>query len=228
MRPDPFADMDLIDLSLPIVDDGPIWSAEPKCIVHNWFVQGRNHGKPETLNMNYYCLVGHQATHFDAPFHMRGDGATVSDIPPQRFLGWSKVLDFRDKKLGDHITAADLVARGAQPKDRLLLCTGWDRYYNPLDETYFNLDHPHFSEDAIYWALENRIEVLGMDVPSLDPYLVDHPKVFERLDHFPIVIELMTNLTKIVGKEVYLMALPIHLHKGDGAWVRAVAWVPRG
>ncbi len=226
MRPDPFANMTMVDLSLPIYDDAPIWSAEPRCIVHDWIVRGRKRGQVEPLNMKYFCMAGHQGTHTDAPYHMNDAGLKISEIPLARYMGWCKVLDFRDKKLGDHFTAADLQKRDVQRGDRILICTGWDQYLHPFDETYFNLDHPHFSEDAILWALDQKLQLIGMDTPSTDPYLVDHPKIFKERDNFPIILELMTNLTRIVGQEVYLLALPLNVKDGDGSWVRAVAFVP--
>ena len=63
MEPDLLAEMELVDLSLPIYDDAPIWSVEPRCIVHDWIVQGRTHGQLEKLNMKYFCMAGHQGTH---------------------------------------------------------------------------------------------------------------------------------------------------------------------
>jgi kynurenine formamidase len=65
-----------------------------------------------------------------------------------------------------------------------------------------------------------------MDTPSTDPYLEDHPKIFREKDNYPIILELMTNLDQIVNKEVYLLALPLNVSEADGAWVRAVAFVP--
>ena len=226
MRTDPFTNMTMVDLSLPIYDDAPIWSAEPRCIVHDWIVLGRQHGQREPLNMKYYCMAGHQSTHTDAPYHMNNNGCKISDIPLSRYMGWCKVLDFTEKKLGDHMTAADLEQRGVKDGERILVHTGWDRYLKPFNELYFNLDHPHFSEDAILWALKHKLQLIGMDTPSTDPYLTDHPKIFKERDNFPIIIELMTNLEGIVGKEVYLMALPLNVKDGDGSWVRAVAFVP--
>jgi len=226
MKPDPFAGMQLIDLSLPIYNDAPIWSAEPRCIVHNWIVRGRTHGQTEPLNMKYYCMAGHQGTHTDAPYHMNDAGKKISDISLTRYMGWTLVLDFREKKLGDHFTADDLVKRDVQPGSRILLHTGWDKHFFTDTQMYFNLDHPHFSGDAIDWILKNKLQLVGMDTPSTDPYLVDHPKIFREIENFPILFELMTNLDKIVGKEVYLMALPLNVKDGDGSWVRAVAMVP--
>jgi arylformamidase len=226
MRADLFANMKMVDLSLPIYDDAPIWSAEPRCIVHDWIVRGRTHGSREPLNMKYFCMAGHQSTHTDAPYHMNDDGDKISDIPLDRYMGWCKVLDFTDKKLGDHFSADDLVKRGVTDGDRILLHTAWDRYLDPFDETYFNMDHPHFSEEAIFWVLEHKLQLVGMDVPSTDPYLVDHPKIFREKDNYPIILELLTNLDKIVGKEVYLLALPLNVSEGDGSWVRAVAFAP--
>lgn len=227
MRADPFAQMTMVDLSLPIFDDAPIWSAEPRCIVHDWLVLGRNHGSRERINMKYFCLSGHQGTHTDAPRHLQADGRRLDEIPLSRYTGWCRVLDFTEKKLGDHIDGSDLARRGVRDGERILLHTGWDRYLKPFNETYFSLDHPHFSEDGIRWVLEHRLELIGLDTPSTDPSLEDHPKVFKQRDNFPIVIELLTNLDRIVGKDVYLMALPINLKEGDGAWMRAVAFVPK-
>ena len=226
MRPDLFENMTMIDLSLPIHDDAPIWSAEPRCMVHDWIVKGRKHGSVEPLNMKYYCMSGHQSTHTDAPYHMQDFGDKVHEIPLQRYMGWCKVLDFTEKTLGDHYEPEDFEKRGVEPGDSILIHTGWDRYIKPLDETYFNLDHPHFSEAAIDWALENKLELIGMDTPSTDPYLEDHPKIFREKDNYPIILELMTNLDQIVNKEVYLLALPLNVSDADGSWVRAVAFVP--
>ena len=223
---DVFENMKLIDLSLPIYNDAPIWSAEPRCIVHNWIVKGRTHGIEEPLNMKYYAMAGHQSTHTDAPYHMNNDGCTLDDIPLNRYMGWCKVLDFTEKQLGDHFYPQDFQESGVEPGDRILLHTGWDKYVDPFDEMYFSLDHPHFSSEAIDWVLENRLELIGMDTPSTDPYLEDHPKIFRERDNFPIILELMTNLDKIVGKQVYLLAIPLKMKEGDGSPVRAVAFVP--
>jgi len=227
MPPDLFSEFNLVDLSFPIYDDAPIWSAEPRCMVHDWIVQGRTHGQHEPLNMKYFCMAGHQGTHTDAPYHMNSAGKKIDQIPLSRYHGWTRVLDFRDKKLGDHFTALDLEKHRVQPGSRILMCTNWDRYFGKDNKTYFNMDHPHFSEDAIDWILKNKLQLVGMDTPSTDPYLVDHPKIFREVENFPILLELMTNLDKIVGKEVYLMALPLHVRDGDGSWVRAVAFVPK-
>jgi len=79
----------------------------------------------------------------------------------------------------------DFEKRGVDPGDSILIHTGWDRYIKPLDETYFNLDHPHFSEAAIDWALQRKIELIGMDTPSTDPYLEDHPKIIPEKGQLP-------------------------------------------
>ncbi|MFX0073224.1 MAG: cyclase family protein [Candidatus Hermodarchaeota archaeon] len=225
MREDIFKNMKMVDLSLPIFDDMPIWSAEPRCIVHDWIVKGRKRGIEETINMKYFCMSGHQGTHTDSPFHLNSNGKKLDEIPLKRYMGWCKVLDFTDKKLGDHFLAADFEKRGVQKGDNLLIHTGWDKYLNPFNEMYFNMDHPHFSEEAIDWVLEKQIGLIGMDTPSTDPYLVDHPKIFKDLNNYPIIIELLTNLDKIVGKEVYLVAFPINIKNGDGAWMRPIAFV---
>jgi arylformamidase len=226
MLQDIFANMTMVDLTFPITDGMPIWSGEPRCIVRDWFVLDRTHGSREPLNMKFFCMAGHQGTHTDAPYHFNYEGYKLSDIPLSRYMGWCKVLDFTEKKLGDHFVPDDFERRGVKTGDRILICTGWDRYFNPFDPLYFDLRHPHFSAEAIDWVLQRRLQLIGMDVPSTDPRLEDHPKIFRERENYPIILELMTNLDKIIGKEVYLMALPLNVKDGDGSWVRAVAFVP--
>jgi arylformamidase len=228
MKTDPFANMTMVDLSLPVFDDMPIWSGEPRCIIRNWLVLNRVHGTREPTNMKLFSMSGHQGTHTDAPYHFNYQGDKLDGIPLSRYYGWCKVLDFTEKKLGDLFTAADFEKRGVADGDGILIHTGWDRYTKPFDPVYFDLKHPHFSEDGVDWILAHKLSIVGMDVPSTDPTLVDHPRVFDNLKEYPIILELLTNLDKIVGKEVYVMALPINLKEGDGAWVRAVAFVPKG
>jgi len=115
-------------------------------------------------------------------------------------------------------TPADFEKRGVADGDRVLIHTGWDRYFKPFDPLYYDLGHPHFSAEGVEWILEHKLALVGMDVPSTDPYLIDHPKVFRDPENFPIILELMTNLDKVVGKEVYLMALPMHLAPLTGVY----------
>jgi kynurenine formamidase len=89
------------------------------------------------------------------------------------------------------------------------------------------MGHPHFPAEGIEWILAHKLALVGMDGPSTDPYLIDHPKVFRDPEQYPIILELMPNLDKIVGKEVCRMALPMHLKERAGSWVRAVAFVPK-
>ena len=228
MRTDPFANMTMVDLSFPLYDDMPIWSGEPRPIIRKWIVMDRCHGTREPLNMKYFCMSGHQGTHTDAPYHFNHNGDKLDSIPLTRYMGWCKVLDFTEKKLGDLFTAADLEKRGVKEGDGILIHTGWDRYFKPFNPEYYNMKHPHFSADGVDFILAKKLGIVGMDVPSTDPTLVDHPRVFDNLKEYPIILELLTNLEKIVGKEVYVMALPINLKEGDGAWIRAVAFVPKG
>ena len=226
MLPDPFAHMTMVDLTLPITDDMPIWSGEPRCFVRNWFVMGRTHGSREPLNMKHLSMSGHQGTHTDAPYHFNYAGYTLSGVPLSRYKGWCKVLDFTEKKLGEVFLPGDFERRGVEDGDRILIHTGWDRYFQPFDPLYYDMRHPHFSGAAIDWVLAHKLELIGLDVPSVDPHLEDHPKIFRDRESFPIVLELLTNLDKIVGKEVYLIAFPANIKDGDGGWVRAVAFLP--
>ncbi len=42
-------------------------------------------------------MGAHAGTHCDCPIHIRADGRSVADFPPETFVGWAVIMDFYGK-----------------------------------------------------------------------------------------------------------------------------------
>jgi len=96
---------------------------------------------------------------------MIADGATIDEIPLERFAGPATVVDVARKE-SEPITAAELAAAAddVRADDILLVRTGWgDRYGRDEYERY-----PWLAADAGDWLLEKGVKLLAVDTPSPD------------------------------------------------------------
>jgi len=79
--------MSVIDLSLPIVHGMPVYPDDPPVIlrplhyleIHGW-------------RLEYLGMGTHTGTHVNVPAHMLETGASLSELPPDRFLGQARRL----------------------------------------------------------------------------------------------------------------------------------------
>jgi len=217
----------LIDLSLPLYDGIPIWSPEPKTMVTDFFVIGRSYGTEESMNMKVLYMSGHAGTHCDAPRHLRAGKPSLDEIPLERFVGRACVAHLPDKGFGDPwITIADLEHLGDRlvEDSRLLVHTGWDRFWEQDNETYFDKHKaPKLHLETLVWLRDRQVGLIGVDMPSANALLEQHATVFDA-EMPPVIVELLTNLDQLPD-EVELICLPLKIQDGDGAPVRAVAFV---
>jgi kynurenine formamidase len=216
----------IVDLSLPIYHEMPIWSGEPKIAVTDYFRLGRNYGQEEVMNMKLLIMPGHAGTHTDAPSHWVAGAWTLDQVPLERYLGPAWVLDMTHKRAGgEDLTVADLGPHEKKitPGCRLLLHTGWD--VNLGTERYFDKEAlPKITPDLMRWLSEKRVALVGVDTPSVNPYPERHRVIFEAPEP-PVVVELLTNLDKL-PEQVFLICMPLKIREGDGSPVRAIALVP--
>ena len=218
----------VIDLSLPLYTGAPIWSPEPKTVITDFFTIGRHYGAPEKMNMKVLYMSGHAGTHCDAPKHLRAGRPSMDEIPLERFVGPALVVHLPHKGFDDPwITVSDLSPVSARLGEgsRLLVHTGWDRFWERDNQTYFDQQKaPKFHLDTLAWLRERKVGLIGVDMPSVNALLDQHATLFDADYLPPIVIELMTNMAHL-PEEVELICLPIRIQDGDGAPVRAVALV---
>ena len=74
-------------------------------------VRSMESGSP--YNLSAFSMCAHNGTHVDAPAHFLADGATVEQIPLERFTGWAWVHEHRGEVTGKDAAAILRAARSA-------------------------------------------------------------------------------------------------------------------
>lgn len=202
--------MKLIDLTVPLNKQTPVYPGDPAVSIVPAGVF-----KKDGFNDHLVSIGTHAGTHIDAPFHMLADGKTLDQIPIEQFVGRGVYIKVEDKKFElDKVKNVDI-----QEGDIVLFHTGLiDRYEQ---ETYYT-DYPEIPEAIAKYLVEKKIKMVGMDMSGPDHEPFKTHKIL--LGGGVLIIENLTNLDKVAGKEFMVYALPIKLEV-DGAPARVIAQV---
>lgn len=165
----------------------------------------------------------HTGTHVDAPSHTESDGATIGEIPIDRFALDGFRVDCTD------LAPRDPIGPGKLPEvdaDVLVIQTGWaDRW----GESAY-LDHPYLTPEAADFCVDQGYDV-ATDTLNPDPTPTDRAEPTEPTG-FPVHHRLLgngklifENLSHLDGlpNRFELLAYPMKLGDSDGAPVRAFA-----
>jgi len=214
--------MCLVDLSHPIADGQPSYPKDPPLRITSYRTIAA-----DGCNVSSIAMGSHQGTHLDAPYHFFDDGATLDQVPLDRFFGPARLVDLAPGGgLGPRtpITPEMLAAHAAafEPGGRVLYRTGWSSRFGSPE---FFTDLPSLTRDAAQWIADRRIVLLGMDTPTPS-------KIAGRECHHIllgkgveiVIVEGLTNLDRLPPRFT-LMAFPLNFQGRDGSPVRAVAQV---
>ncbi|MBK1787482.1 cyclase family protein [Prauserella cavernicola] len=214
--------MTLVDLS------HPIWPGMPKIPVlpdvELDAVSRISAGAP--MNISALRLALHVGTHIDAPSHVVDGGASIDELPLDRFDRHAVVTSVR-RGPGEEITVADILDGGPapQPGDFLLLHTGWGEKFGSAGYD----DFPSLSPDAADWAVREGVSLVGSDTltPDLPVSRRDTGFTFPvhrtLLGNDVLIGENLRNLGAVAGRRVHVHALPLAVHRGDAGPSRIVA-----
>lgn len=200
----------IIDLSVTLNEKTPVYPGDPATVI-----------KPGgTLAKDGYCdhylsFGTHVGTHVDAPAHMLEGGKTLDAFQADQFIGSGKYI-----KVEGEFSLEVIKNAGIQERDIVLFHTGMgDKYSDPI---YFE-SYPAMSEEVAKYLVDAKVKMVGVDACSVD-----------NKDGFPVhkillagnvlIIENLTNLKQLAGKEFEAFALPIKLQI-DGAPARVIARV---
>jgi len=154
--------MRLIDLSQPVFDGCPNCPAHPPVRV----TAGATHEK-DGWRLELVNFASHTGSHVDAPLHKLAGGASLDQLPLDRFVGEAFVVDLRDATASMPITA-DLLSKRLRGRvtDRIvLLATGWGERRQRTDEWFYR--SPFLSTDGAQWLVERRVRGVGIDHYSI-------------------------------------------------------------
>ncbi len=197
-----------IDLSVTLNQQTPVYPGDPAIKIEPAGVIEHDGWNDHVISVNT-----HVGTHIDAPLHMIAGGKSLDQVPIEQFVGRGCLVEadkgFTLKSVQQaHIQAGDIV----------LFRTGMSEHYH--EPVYFET-YPVMSEEIAHYLVEQKVKMVGVDMGSVD-----------NADGFPIhkillegnvlIIENLTNLSQLTGKEFTVYALPIKLDI-DGAPARVIA-----
>lgn len=199
--------MKLIDLSILINEDTPIYpgDAAPK------FEKAGDLEK-DGFQDCYVSFNNHIGTHIDAPSHMFSDGKNLSQIPLENFTGRGVYVKVEDNKFDlGKIKKVDI-----REGDIVLFHTGMS---DRLFETDYYKDYPQIPSEVAEYLVDKKVKMVGVDMGG-----VDHDFSIHRLllKNEIIIIENLSNLEKLEGKEFKVYAFPLKFQL-DASPVRVIA-----
>ena len=197
----------LIDLSVLLNEKTPVYPGDPETKIKEAGILGK-----ENYRDHYVCVGTHVGTHMDAPSHMADDGANLDAIPLERFTGRGIYI-----KVGKSFDLAEVQKADIRTGDIVFFHTGMSDHYH--EKAYYE-NYPAISEDIANYLVEKKVKIVGVDMCSVDhePFPVHRILLGVGV----LIIENLTNLGVLSGKEFRIHAYPVKLEL-DGAPVRVVA-----
>jgi len=214
--------MKIIDLTLTVSDKIPTFPGSPQPSFIPW-----ENVKEDGYNLELLFLSTHTGTHMDAPYHFLEKGAKIHEISLKKLVS-EAVLIKSKKKGGESITKIDIQKFEKKHGkiasfSSVIFYTGWQRN---LQKKYYFTKNPGLSVSAAKYLASKKINLVGVDSPSIDlgtDSKFSVHKVFAKKGI--LIVENLSNLEKIKSSKFHLVVLPLKLKNATGSPVRAIAFV---
>lgn len=204
--------MKIIDISVPVNEDTPAYPGDPKIKIEKIGTFDE-----DTYNDHKVSFGIHSSgTHIDAPLHMVKDGKSLDQIPIEKFVGRGRLIKVNGNFDIEFVKNADI-----QEGDIVLFYTGMANVYGQ-DDKYYGDERPEITEEIANYLVEKKIKMIGLDMcsPDKEPFPVHRILLGNEI----LIIENLTNLDQLDGKEFTVYALPINLQL-DGGPARVIAQI---
>jgi arylformamidase len=203
--------MQIIDLSVSLDEQTPIYPGDPETKLEQ-ISTVENDGHFDT----YLSTVTHTGTHIDAPAHMIQAGKTLGKFPISHFVGRGVYIKVENNTFDIEIIEQANIQAG----DIVLFNTNMIDHYG--ESTYWQ-DRPAMTEEIAQYLVDKKVKMVGLDTGSADSKgSAGHPIHITLLNGNVLIMENMTNLAQLEGKNFTVYALPLKLDV-DGAPTRAIA-----
>lgn len=212
--------MHYLDLTLEISESIPGFPGSPSPQFLRWSTI-----KDDKFNLELLFLSSHTGTHLDAPYHFTEHGTKINQIPLSRLIGKALLIKIK-KSQNQKITKKDLLdfeRKNGKIKnfDSVIFFTNWQKN---LKEKYFFTKNPGLSKSATEYLVSKKINLVGIDSPSIDlgkdSSFIAH-KILAQNNI--LIVENLVGLEKIPVFEFEFIILPLKLKNATGSPVRAIA-----
>ena len=214
--------MKVIDLTLTVSEKIPTFPGSPKPHFIEWETIPKN-----GYNLELLFLSTHTGTHIDAPFHFVKNGKKIHEIKPERLVN-EAILIRIGKNSNRSISKTDI--QNFEQKNgkiengsTVIFHTGWQKNLNK--EFYFT-KNPGLSVSAAKYLVSKKINMVGIDSPSIDlgtdsKFSVHHVLAKNNI----LIVENLANLNKIKSNNFHLITSPLKLKNATGSPIRAFGFV---
>jgi arylformamidase len=170
----------------------------------------------DAVNLTKLSLSAHTGTHMDAPWHTEPVDIHPADLPLETYIGPARVVTVERQTGG--IVPADLGIESMDGIPRLLIHS----WYSDVPDDEWRPDFVYPTVELADWLAAEGVILLGVDMPSVDPYGSADIPCHHRLAQHDIR-QVETMMLKGVSDGVYeLVALPLKLADVCGGPVRAI------
>lgn len=199
-----------IDISQILNNTIPVWPGDtPFHYKVSWGME-----ESGSVNVGQVTMSTHTGTHIDAPYHFDNAGKRVIDLDFNLYIGPAKIVHLQQPA---SIGIKDLRDIPLQGVKRLLIKTdAWK------DKTVFPDSIPHIEPELAAFLAEQGVQLLGLDLPSVDPLDSKELNAHHELNRHGIHILEGLVLDEVEPGEYELAALPLPFTEADGSPVRAV------
>ena len=214
--------MKIIDNTLTISEKISTFPGSPKPHFIEWETISR-----DGYNLELLFMSSHTGTHIDAPFHFVKNGKKIHEIPPERLVNEAILIKIR-KKPNEAISKTDIQKfekkfGAIQVGETVIFWTGWQK--NLEKDIYFT-KNPGLSISAAKYLVSKKINLVGIDSPSIDlgkdsKFSVHHILAKNNI----LIVENLANLDKIKPIKFHLITVPLKLKNATGSPIRAFGFV---
>ena len=214
--------MKILDLTLTISDKIPAFPGSP----HPHFIPWENI-KEDGYNLELLFLSSHTGTHMDAPHHFLEKGAKIHEISLKKLVSEAALIQCR-KSSDQYVTKTDIQKfekkhGKIENFSSVIFYTGWQKN---LQKKYYFTESPGLSVSAAKYLASKKINLVGIDSPSIDLGKDSKFSVHQIFTKKGIlIVENLANLNKIKSSKFHLVVLPLKLKNATGSPVRAIAFV---
>lgn len=167
------------------------------------------------LELSRIISTVHLGAHADAPSHYHVDGQGISERAVTRYLGKAQVIRVQGLKPRERVRVEHIQQAILAP--RVLI----DTQTFP-DPEKWNSDFSSFSPELLEWLSDQKVSLVGIDTPSVDPEdskALEAHQILRKRDLAVLEGLLLQN----VPEGIYtLIALPLPIEDGDASPVRAL------
>jgi arylformamidase len=210
--PDPFFDMKLIDVTVPLDASLPIYPGNTPFTLE----AVKRIARGDTSNVSTLHMSAHSGTHVDAPRHYFDQAPGVDALPLEMLLGRARVVEISSRS---GIGAEQLADLDLSDDVRILFKTSNSLLWGSPD---FHTDYVGVTASGAEHLIAHGIKVVGVDYLTVEEFKKPGaPAHHVLLGGGAIIIEGL-NLRDVEPGIYDLLCLPLRVVGADGAPARVL------